>query len=106
MRLLKCACVCLSASAFALVYILCRCVTVSCMRMFREGSSPPPRDTHQWPNTLSDCLPSLNELSRSCEKGSSFLASISNKMNRYARFAIHSIFSLSFAIKALYFTFK
>lgn len=72
--------------------------------VFRERSSP--RDTHEWTNTFSACLPSLNELSRSCEKGSSFLALISNKMNSYARFAIHSIFYLSFPIKALNFTFR
>lgn len=52
------------------------------------------------------CFPSLNELSRSCKKGSSFLASISIKMNRYARFAIDSIFSLSFPIKALKYNFR
>lgn len=65
------------------------------MCVFKERSSP--RDTQQWPITLSACLQSLNELSRSCEKGSSFLASISNKINRNVRFAspLNFIFVLS-----------
>lgn len=99
--------VCLAVCALTLCVCLrvCTCSWLSvCVFVFRERSSP--RDMHQWPNTQSACLPSLNELSRSSEKGSSNLPSISNMMNCYARFAIHSIFSLSFPIKALRFTFR
>lgn len=99
-----CRCVCLHlVCVFAKMYVAYVCLFVyACV--FRERSSL--RDTHQWPNTFGACLPSLNELSRSCEKGSSFLASILNKMNCYVRFAIHSIFPLSSPIKALNFTFR
>lgn len=103
--LCKCACVCLPASVFVLVpihyvgvwlFFVCACL--------KRGLSP--WDRHQRPNIVSNCLPSLNELTRSSEKGSSFLTSISNKMNHYARFAIHSIFSFVLSNQGFKFYFQ
>lgn len=81
-----------------------RCGSVCVCVQLERGQPTPPSDMHQWANNLRACLPSLNELSMLCKKGSSFLASIFNKMNCYARLASLSVFSLSFPIKALTFT--
>lgn len=60
-------------------------------------------------DTLSDCLLALNELIRSSGKKKEeggvggvrvFLASISNEMNRYATFALHSIFLCRSSVRA------
>lgn len=82
--------VCLSV--YSLCFGICVLVCVSVLVCVCLERGRPPRDAHQQPNTPSARLPSLNELNRSCEKGSSFSASISNKMDRYARFAIHYVF--------------